>query len=260
MAEMISGLTGGLQGSLTGMLNKGSEWLDRLMPPERRNELMAKISKFATEKPMMASFIMSHLALSGVPLGLFIIMTITVVVFSIIVALILAVLAAVIFSVVCVGFALIILLPTIFITTAAASFIWLWGVGAYYLLKWFNKKEIPGIHKPMDDGIGNELGLDALTGDTAQPPESKKANGHAANGSANGSANGHAKEGKKDGVTGKVDGVTGKVDGVTGKIPGGQKAPKLDGKLDGVGKSTGIDINNLDPKKGAELGKNLAGK
>ena len=54
MAEMISGVAGGLQGSLTGMLNKGTEWLDRIMPPERRNELMAKISKFATEKPMMA--------------------------------------------------------------------------------------------------------------------------------------------------------------------------------------------------------------
>lgn len=54
MAEMISGVAGGLQGSLTGMLNKGSDLLDRFMPPERRNELMAKISKFATEKPMMA--------------------------------------------------------------------------------------------------------------------------------------------------------------------------------------------------------------
>ncbi|KAL8987783.1 MAG: hypothetical protein Q9169_008652, partial [Polycauliona sp. 2 TL-2023] len=229
MAEMISGIAGGLQGSLTGMLNKGSEWLDRIMPPERRNELMAKVSKFATEKPAMASFILSHLALSGVPMGLFIIMTITVVVFSIIVALILALLAAVLFSVACVGFALVILLPTLFITTAAASFIWLWGMGAYYILKWFNKKEIPGIHKPMDEGISGELGLDALTGDTAPPPQSEKANGHAANGS----ANGHAKEGKKDGGSGKVDGVTGKVDGVTGKIPGGQ-APKLNG----VAKST----------------------
>ena len=196
-------------------------------------------------------------------MGLFIIMTITVVVFSIIVALLLAVLAAVLFSVACVGFALIILLPTLFITTAAASFIWLWGMGAYYLLKWFNKKEIPGIHKPMENGgIGNELGLDTLTGDKAPPPQSEKANGHAVNGSAvngsavNGSANGHAKEGKKDGGAGKGDGVTGKVDGATGKVPGGQKAPKLDG----VAKSTGVDLNNPDPKKGAEVGKNLAGK
>ena len=54
MAELVSSVAGGLQGSLNGMLNKGSEWLDRIMPPERRNELMAKISKFATEKPAMA--------------------------------------------------------------------------------------------------------------------------------------------------------------------------------------------------------------
>lgn len=54
MAEMVSGIAGGLQGSLNGMINKGSAWLDSVFPPERRNELMAKISKFATEKPMLA--------------------------------------------------------------------------------------------------------------------------------------------------------------------------------------------------------------
>ncbi|KAL8970778.1 MAG: hypothetical protein Q9197_003633 [Variospora fuerteventurae] len=235
MAEMVSGIAGGLQGSLTGLLDKGSKWLDNIFPPEKRDELMAKISKFATEKPMMASFILSHLALSGVPMGLFIIMTITVVVFSIVAALILAVLAAVVFSVVCVGFALIILLPTLFVTTAAASFIWLWGVGAYYILKWFNKKEIPGIHKPMEDGMTDGLGLDALTGDKAPPP-SEKANGHAASGS----ANGHAKEGKKEG----------KKEGMVGQVPGTDK-------LDGVGKSTGIDVKK--PKEAADVGK-VAGK
>lgn len=154
-------------------------------------------------------------------MGLFIIMTITVVIFSIIVALILAVLAAVLFSVACVGFALIILLPTLFITTAAASFIWLWGLGAYYILKWFNKKEIPGIHKPMGEGMEG----DALTGDKAFPEKLT-----------NGNANGKPKEGKKDGMTGKV--------------PGGEK-------LNGVVKSTGVDINN--PKEAADVGK-IAGK
>ena len=54
MAEAISGVTGGLQGSVGGMLNKGSAWFDSIFPPEKRNELMAKISKFATEKPMLA--------------------------------------------------------------------------------------------------------------------------------------------------------------------------------------------------------------
>ena len=54
MAEAISGIAGGLQGSVGGMLNQGSAWLDSIFPPEKRNELVAKISKFATEKPMLA--------------------------------------------------------------------------------------------------------------------------------------------------------------------------------------------------------------
>lgn len=54
MAEAISGIAGGLQGSVGGMLNQGSAWLDSIFPPEKRNELMARISKFATEKPMLA--------------------------------------------------------------------------------------------------------------------------------------------------------------------------------------------------------------
>ena len=54
MAEALSGMTGVLQGSIGGLLNKGQGILDRFFPPERRNELAAKLSKFATEKPMFA--------------------------------------------------------------------------------------------------------------------------------------------------------------------------------------------------------------
>ena len=155
-------------------------------------------------------------------------MTITVVVFSLLAALILALLAAVIFSVVCIGFALIILFPVLFFTTAGASFIWLFGVGAYYILKWFNQKEIPGIHKGMGEGVGQDLGLDAITGA-----------GEGSAPQANGSADGEAGEGKEEGPAGKV--------------PGGKN-------LEGVGKSTGVDVNNANPKKAAEAGKGAAGK
>lgn len=54
MAEVISGMTGALQGTLGGMINQGQNFLDRIFPPEKRNELWAKLSKFATEKPMLA--------------------------------------------------------------------------------------------------------------------------------------------------------------------------------------------------------------
>lgn len=54
MAEIVGGMTGALQGSLTGLVNKGQDWLDRIFPPEKRSELWAKLSKFATEKPLLA--------------------------------------------------------------------------------------------------------------------------------------------------------------------------------------------------------------
>lgn len=54
MAETVSGMTGALQGTVGGVLSNGQAWIDSVFPPEKRNELMAKISKFATEKPMLA--------------------------------------------------------------------------------------------------------------------------------------------------------------------------------------------------------------
>ena len=54
MAELVGGMTGALQGTVTGVINQGQSLIDRFFPPERRNELWAKFNKFATEKPMLA--------------------------------------------------------------------------------------------------------------------------------------------------------------------------------------------------------------
>ncbi|MCJ1427027.1 hypothetical protein MMC29_004930 [Sticta canariensis] len=272
MAEVISGMAGALQGTLGGIVNQGQNFLDRIFPPEKRNELWAKLSRFATEKPMLASFIFSQITLSGIPIGLFVIMTITVVIFSLLGALLVGLLGALIFIVVALGFALIILLPTLFITTFAAAFIWLWGVGGYYILKWFNEKEVPGIHTPFKDGMG----LDAITGDGGPEGEEKVANGgpkedqvetSSSNGipkkGGRGKKESTEKKGPVDGVSDKVDGVTDKVDGVTGKIPGGGKVDGVTSKVPGgnkvgdAGKAAGVDLS--DPKKAADVGK-VAGK
>lgn len=155
-------LGGALQGGLNNLVNTGSSYLDRFFPPERRNEVKAKLMKFATEKPMFASFIFSQIAISGLPLALFAVFTVGVCVFALLGALIIAVLGAVLFTVVMAGFALIILLPTLFITTFSAAFIWLWGVGAYYLVKWFNDKPVPGIHTSLKDGAMDATGLNTI--------------------------------------------------------------------------------------------------
>ena len=141
-------------------------------------------------------------------------MTITVIIFSLLGALLVGLLGALFFIVVAVGFALIILLPTLFVTTFAAAFIWLWGVGGYYLLKWFSGKEIPGIHTPFKDGSG----LEAIMGNGGPEGEEKAANrGPKEDQVDTSSPNGTPKEsgGRKKESTeknGPVDVVTGKVD------------------------------------------------
>ena len=159
-------------------------------------------------------------------------MTISVAVFALIAALIIGLLGAVLFIVVAVGFALIILLPTLFVTTAAATFIWLWGLAGYYILKKFNQKEIPGIHTDMKEGQ-----LDAIMGKpkpTAQPDDEAQGSDEKPK-----QANGGPKEGKGNpSAAGK--GMNGVAD-----------------KVGNAGKSTGVDVGN--PKEAADLGKH-AGK
>jgi len=160
----LGGMTGMLQGGLSSILNMGTGILDKILPPAKREDLKAKLTKFATEKPYLASFLLSQIAISGFPMFLFITMTITVAVFALIAGLLVGLLGAILFILAAVGFALVILLPVLFVTTFAAVGIWLWGMGAYYIVKWFNKKDVPGVNVPMADGIKDATGLNDLTG------------------------------------------------------------------------------------------------
>ena len=157
-------------------------------------------------------------------------MTIGVLVFALVAALLIGVLGALLFTAFCVGVALLILLPTLFITTFAAAFIWLWGVGAYYILKWFNEKDIPGVTSSLGSITGDDgeksSGEDpsAPNGDDkGQNPQRKK--------------NEHDTEKKSEK---KSNGVAG--------LPGTEK-------VDDVTKSTGLDKGPVgDIKKKADVG------
>ena len=167
---------------MSNVINMGSGYMDKWFPPARREELKSKLTQVATERPALAGFILSNLAISGLPLALFFVMTLTVFVFSLVAALLVGVLGALLFTVFCVGVALIILLPTLFITTFAASFVFLWGVCAYYIVKWFNEKSVPGIHTSLGDGVSEKAGgltdtlggMPALNGDFSGPPKDEK--------------------------------------------------------------------------------------
>jgi hypothetical protein len=78
----------------------------------------------------------------------------TVFLFSLIAALLIAVLVAVLFTVFMVGIALLILLPTVFFTSFTATFLFLWGLGGYHILKWANDGDAPA---PDGKAIGDKL-------------------------------------------------------------------------------------------------------
>lgn len=156
-------------------------------------------------------------------------MTITVFVFALLAALLIGVLGALLFTVFCVGFALVILLPTLFITTFAAAFLWLWGVGLYYLIKWFNEKEIPGIHTGFKEGILKKLHDGKSTGEDVP--------------ALNGEAKGHHSPPKQDqsepaDKAKKPEKLPPKLNGVTKKVPAADK-------FGDVVKKAGVDVDDI---------------
>lgn len=126
-----------------------------------------------------------NLALTGIPLFLFALFSLSVFLFALIVGLVLGLLAAIGFTLFMVGTALVIVLPTVFFTTASATFLFLWGLGGYYILKWANsdgedsRKSSDGKASEGGPSIGDRLNWISggrLTGfmDAAKKEESKK--------------------------------------------------------------------------------------
>ena len=168
-------------------------------------------------------------------------MSLTVFVFALVAALLIGVLGALLFTAFCVGIALLVLLPTLFITTFGATFVWLWGVGAYYLIKWFNQKEIPGIHTGFVDGVKDKLYAPSSEGSSAGKDGDHKEEPHKPKKLENGSAHKgekksaeHKGEHKSGGGAPKLDkvgdvgGATEKVGDVTDKADGGDIKKKAD--------------------------------
>lgn len=72
---------------------------------------------------------------------------------------IIGLLAAVLFTLLMVLCALVVFLPTVFFTTFAATFLFLWGLGGYYILQWFSKGDLPAESGTvMGDNLNNWSG------------------------------------------------------------------------------------------------------
>lgn len=125
------------------------------------------------------TFLGMNFAITGVPLFLFVLFSLTVFIFALVVGLLLGVLGAVAFTLFAVGLALTVVLPTVFFTTMGATFLFLWGLGGYYALKWANGDSDSGKQEGGSATIGdriNSLSGGRLSGfmSAAKKEESKK--------------------------------------------------------------------------------------
>jgi len=218
----MSGILSSLQGILGSLQGRAQGIIDSLFPPEKRAEVLARLQAFVISNPKLSAFLLSNIALTGLPLIMFGVFTITVFVFSLVAALLVGVLAALLFTVFMVGVALLVILPTVFLTTMGATFLFLWGLGGYYILKWFNEGESPA---PKGSAIGDTL--NNLTGgrmsflmEGARKKEAEGANEKKSNGTTNGGVQDVAKNvnvgNVKDQATKNVDGVQKRVGKTTG--------------------------------------------
>jgi len=122
-----------------GMVDKGQSMIDALVSREKQSEWLEWLKTSAVKSPKLAAFILINILLSGGPLVLFIIFTITTSVFSLIAALLIGLVAALLFIVFMLLVALFVVLPTVFLTTLAATFVFLWGLGGFYVISWLNR-------------------------------------------------------------------------------------------------------------------------
>lgn len=223
----MSGILSSMQCLAGTLQSKAQGVIDSLFPPEKRAAMISRLQAFAASNPKLSAFLLTNIALTGLPLLMFVVFTITVFVFSLVAAFLVAVLVALLFTVFMVGVALLFVLPTVFITTMGATFLFLWGLGGYYIVKWFNESEAPAAE---GTAIGDKL--NNLTGgklsflmDGARKKDS------------NGSANGGVPDMSKDADV-KNDVKT----KATKQVNGVQK---------GAGKATGGGTNAVGPVKGA---------
>lgn len=181
--------------------------------------------------------------------------TLTVFVFSLIAALLVGLLVALLFTAFMVGVALLVILPTVFLTTMGASFLFLWGLGGYYIFKWFNNESGEGSGKGGTSAIGDKL--NSLTGgrigflmDDARKQDAKKENGTDDSSEKNGSAeknasgkNGSPRTPKKLNAN-KAPDVGDAKDQV-------EKAANVDGVKKRAGNATNTATNAVGSAKGA---------
>ncbi|KAM0323865.1 hypothetical protein ACHAQA_008445 [Verticillium albo-atrum] len=115
------------QESARGVYAFGQRQLDRAVSPTTRQQAYTSAADFAQERPLLFAFLTAQLIFSFLPLVIFATFALSTVAF--------ALGAALIFALFWIGVALLVLVPTLFLTSSIGVIVWLWAAGSFVVAK-----------------------------------------------------------------------------------------------------------------------------
>ncbi|KAH6622341.1 hypothetical protein C7974DRAFT_398102 [Boeremia exigua] len=116
---------------------------NRLLPPKQRERALETLRAFSVRNPKLASFLAVQTALAGLPVLLFLVFAVATLVISLITCLFLGIIAALAFTLFTTGFALLFVVPVVFIGSCTATIVFLWCLAGYLLVQRLNGGETP---------------------------------------------------------------------------------------------------------------------
>ncbi|CRG87231.1 hypothetical protein PISL3812_04248 [Talaromyces islandicus] len=140
------------------LTNRVKAVANRVLSPKRLEHMQQHLVSFSTAHPVLATLVLSQVAFSGIPLILFVLLTVGVFVSSLVAALVIGLLGALLFTVFCVCVALLFLLPVLFVTTFLGVGVWLWAWGAYFIVRWFGARDTELLTGLSSDLTSRSLG------------------------------------------------------------------------------------------------------
>ncbi|XP_014550769.1 hypothetical protein COCVIDRAFT_42800 [Bipolaris victoriae FI3] len=113
---------------------------NQLLPPRRREEMIEQSRDYANRNPKTAAFLTTQAAFTGIPLVLFVAFAAATLLVSLATCLFLGLLVSLSVTFFVVGFSLLFVVPTVFIASCSATFIFIWGLAGFVILGKFNER------------------------------------------------------------------------------------------------------------------------
>jgi hypothetical protein len=113
---------------------------NQLLPRTRREHMIEQAHDYARRNPKTAAFLATQAALAGLPLVLFFAFAAATLLVSLTTCLLLGLIISLIVTFFVVSFTLLFVVPTVFIASCSATFIFIWGFVGYISLRKFNER------------------------------------------------------------------------------------------------------------------------